>query len=400
MPAQLSAPRRVNPCTFSLACRCPMQNGSLPLQLALRNGESIEVVAALLAAHPQAEAEVDSAEHRGMLERAKAHGQSTTAALLAAEAGGSSTASDPFAHTVASSADCQPSQLLLEALVMQEKRMCSAVAVTVGNRHVGQVDGEGRSRQSDGHLSAQQLNAALQGRGLRVEAPWIDQPGGEPMLERLRQVLASEVRPTDDGFVFCFCGHGRATELFGNNNVPTPYQAILHAIDAEPKLTGKPKLVVFDCGASAQLRIPKDMIIARSTSAGSVAYAQNGVVNVYSNRLAATIRSHAATHSVEDLLKLTQDTLLTLTPQVALVESALGAYHLFLGVLSAAEAAAALVAALEAHAPEAKVLPLITKEAAAEKDQVSLHSYPYLTRAVRALVSCTVPQPSELELTL
>ena len=90
MPAQLSAPRRVNPCTFSLACRCPMQNGSLPLQLALRNGESIEVVAALLAAHPQAEAEVDSAEHRGMLERAKAHGQSSaiTAALPAA---GSST---------------------------------------------------------------------------------------------------------------------------------------------------------------------------------------------------------------------------------------------------------------------------------------------------------------------
>ena len=41
---------------------------------------------------------------------------------------------------------------------------------------------------------------------------------------------------------------------------------------------------------------------------------------------------------------------------------------------SSAEAAAALVAALEAHAPDAKVLPLITKETAAEKDQVSLHS--------------------------
>ena len=67
---------------------------------------------------------------------------------------------------------------------------------------------------------------------------------------------------------------------------------------------------------------------------------------------------------------------------------------------SSAEAAAALVAALEAHAPDAKVLPLITKEAAAEKDQVSLHSYPYLTRAVRVRASCTVPQPSELELTL
>ena len=62
-----------------------MQNGSLPLQLALRNGESIEVVAALLAAHPQAEAEVDSAEHRGMLERAKAHGQSSALAGRATE---------------------------------------------------------------------------------------------------------------------------------------------------------------------------------------------------------------------------------------------------------------------------------------------------------------------------
>ena len=49
----------------------------LPLQLALREGASVEVVAALLAAHPQAEAEVDSAEHRAALERAKAHGQSS-----------------------------------------------------------------------------------------------------------------------------------------------------------------------------------------------------------------------------------------------------------------------------------------------------------------------------------
>ena len=66
------------------------------------------MVAALLAAHPQAEAEVDSAEHRGMLERAKAHGQSsaTTAAVPASEAGGGPgsstvrsepTASDPYA---------------------------------------------------------------------------------------------------------------------------------------------------------------------------------------------------------------------------------------------------------------------------------------------------------------
>ena len=222
---------------------------------------------------------------------------------------------------------------------MEEKRMRNAVVVTVGNRHIGQVNGEGQSRQVDCHLSAQQLKAALEGRGLRVEAPWIDQPGGEPMLQRLRQVLASEVRPTDDGFVFCFCGHGDTTELLGNDNVRTSYQAIVDAIDTE-KLRGTPKLVVFDCcrGNAAselgQLRLPKDMILARSTALGTRAWAQDGVGNVYSKRLAAAIHSHAAAHSVEDLLKLTQGgahTLPTPAPQVANVDSALGAYHLFLG---------------------------------------------------------------------
>ena len=100
-------------CALSLARRRAAQDGWLPLQLALRNGASIEVVAALLAAHPQAEAEVDSAEHRGMLVRAMAHGQSsaTTAAVPASEAGdgpGSSTvrseptASDPYVRIVGS----------------------------------------------------------------------------------------------------------------------------------------------------------------------------------------------------------------------------------------------------------------------------------------------------------
>ena len=277
-----------------------------------------------------------------------------------------------------------------EAVVtrMQDKRMRSAVAVTVGNRY-------SVYRQVDCQLSAQELNAALQGRGLRVEAPWIDQPGGKPMLDRLRQVLASKVRPTDDGFVFCFGGHGGATELVGNDNVPTSYQVIIDAIATEPKLQGKPKLVVFDCGRgnttseAGQLRIPKDMILAHSTIMGSDAFNQSGVGLVYSTKLAAAIRSHAATHSVEDLLKLTGTEvqgIATPRPQIAQVDSALGAYHLFLGTsapsaaapvqtfATPAKAAAALVAALEAHAPDAEVLPLITKEAATTEDQVSLHS--------------------------
>ena len=168
----------------------------------------------------------------------------------------------------------------------------------------------------------------------------LDQPGGEPMLQRLRQVLANEVRSTDDGFVFCFCGHGRTTELLGNDDVPTLYQAIIDAIDAEPKLRGRPKVVVFDCcrGNAAsergQLRLPKDMILARSTALTTRAFEQQSIGNVYSNRLAAAIRSHAAAHSVVDLLKLTQGQvhgLNTPTPQVAIVELTLGAYHLFLG---------------------------------------------------------------------
>ena len=159
------------------------------------------------------------------------------------------------------------------------------------------------------------------------------------MLQRLRQVLASEVRPTDDGFVFCFCGHGGAINLSGNDNVPTSYQAIINVIDTEPKLQGKPKLVVFDCcqgNTAAGLKLPQNMIVARSTALSTEAFTQATVGNVYSNRLAAAIRSHAAADSVEDLLKLTQSKVHGLSPvlpapQIAHVVSALGAFHLFLG---------------------------------------------------------------------
>jgi len=170
------------------------------------------------------------------------------------------------------------------------------------------------------------------------------------MLDRLRQVLASEVRPTDDGFVFCFCGHGGATELLGNDNVPTSYQAILNVIATEQKLQGKPKLIVFDCcqGNAASdpghLRVPKDTILAFATALSTRSWEQPGVGNVYSNRLAAAIRSYAATDSVEDLLKRTQgevhgERIVTMDQhgvetrhrQIAHVDSALGAYHLFLG---------------------------------------------------------------------
>ena len=160
------------------------------------------------------------------------------------------------------------------------------------------------------------------------------------MLEKLRQVLASKVQETDDGFVFCFCGHGNAVELKGNDMIPTSYQAIVHAIDTEPKLRGKPKVVVFDCCQKAtpagdQLQLPKDMILARSTAFRTAAWAfRTGVGNVYSKRLATAISSYAAAYSVEDLLKLTQGEVhevRTPTPQIAHVDSALGAYHLFLG---------------------------------------------------------------------
>ena len=104
-PSSQAAPCRVSACALSLARRRAAQDGRLPLQLALRNGDSIEVVAALLTAHPQAEDEVDNAMHRAVLERAKAQSSATAAAGSAAEAGGSSTASDPFAHTFASSAE-------------------------------------------------------------------------------------------------------------------------------------------------------------------------------------------------------------------------------------------------------------------------------------------------------
>ena len=208
--------------------------------------------------------------------------------------------------------------------------------ISVGNQHIGQVNSDGKSRETACLLSAKELNAALGEHGLRMEL-WVDQPGGAPMLDRLKGLLERQVQETDDGFVFCFCGHGGATELLGNDKVRTSYQDIVDVIDTEPKLQGKPKLVVFDCcqgSTAAGLKLPKNMIVARSTALSTEAFAQDGVGNVYSNRLATAIRSYATTNSVEDLLKLTQGEVHevgTRQPQIAHVVSALGAYHLFLG---------------------------------------------------------------------
>ena len=88
------------------------------------------------------------------------------------------------------------------------------------------------------------------------------------------------------------------------------------------------------CSTASELCLPKDVILARSTALTTRAFEQPSIGNVYSTRLAAAIRSHAATNSVVDLLKLTQGQvhgLNTPTPQVAHVEFTLGAYHLFLG---------------------------------------------------------------------
>merc|ERR1712159_172052 len=111
--------------------------------------------------------------------------------------------------------------------------------------------------------------------------------------------------------------------------VPTLYQDIVDVINAEPKLRGKPKVVVFDCcqvdqGTGLdQLQLPKDMILARSTALRTEAFEEEGVGNAYSKQLAAAISENAAAYSVEDLLKLTQDEvrgLATPTPQIAHVD--------------------------------------------------------------------------------
>ena len=113
------------------------------------------------------------------------------------------------------------------------------------------------------------------------------------------------MRPTDDGFVFYFCGHGNAVELKGNDKAPVLYQAIIDEIATEPNLEGKPKVVVFDCCQIAtsaglgQLQLPKDMILARSTAFRARGWEQPGVGNVYSKRLAAAISSYAAASRFE-----------------------------------------------------------------------------------------------------
>eukprot|EP00966_Prymnesium_polylepis_P125166 2894451-Prymnesium_polylepis.1 len=189
---------------------------------------------------------------------------------------------------------------------MRDVRMHNAVAVTIGNRYSG-------TDERDCHLSAHNLSDALRSLGMRTEAPWIDQPGGLPMLDRLKQVINDQVQPTDDGFVFCFAGHGRATNLQGQDGVFTAYQAIVDVIAAAPKLQGKPKVVIFDCCQVVvageprdQLSLPKEMILARSTGLGTVAFEQANVGGIYSKRFANALRSHAKAHTLEDLIKLTQ----------------------------------------------------------------------------------------------
>ena len=90
------------------------------------------------------------------------------------------------------------------------------------------------------------------------------------------------------------------------------------------------------------------MIVARSTALGESAWCEGEMAPakgaLYSNRLATAIRSYATTNSVEDLLKLTQGQVHgerivtrdehgveTRHRQIAHVDSALGAYHLFFG---------------------------------------------------------------------
>ena len=65
----------------SLSRRRAAQDGLLPLHFALRYDASVEAVAALLAAHPQAEAEVDMAKLSVTeTKRLVMHGQSSALA--------------------------------------------------------------------------------------------------------------------------------------------------------------------------------------------------------------------------------------------------------------------------------------------------------------------------------
>ena len=217
---------------------------------------------------------------------------------------------------------------------MQERWIQRAVVVTVGNQYSGDY-------AVDCHLSAQHLHNTMRTLGLRTEPPWINQDGGPPMVDKLQQVLATHVHSDDDGFIFCFCGHGLASELQGQDGVLTSYQEIVDVISSESKLLGKPKLIVFDCCQSVekdrptdQLRLPSDTLVARSTGFGTRACEEPGFGGVYSNELASLISSSSATHTIEDLLKLTHSFVQDSHDgpgQVAHVESSLGPYHLYLG---------------------------------------------------------------------
>ena len=170
------------------------------------------------------------------------------------------------------------------------------------------------------------------------------------MMSRLKALLANKVDANDDGFVFMFAGHGTATALKADDGVEIPYQEIMDAISANPLLAQKPKLLVFDCcqvtgsagqsyqgvaiGPRDQLSLPKETLVARSTGVGTQAFEKIGFGSVYSARLADNIRNHAASHMLEQLLKRTQGAVhseSTPSPQIAHVDSSLGAYDLFLG---------------------------------------------------------------------
>jgi hypothetical protein len=236
------------------------------------------------------------------------------------------------------------------AVRMRRVYIGRAVAVLIGNRYGHQ--------EMDCDVSARELEGEFQRFGLRTHL-WINEPGGLPMLQRLRALITAEVRADDNGFVFVFCGHGEATKLLGNDGVKTSFQDIVDAIDGSVHLRGKPKVLINDCcqvtsvrnAAGAveelpreQLDMPADTVFVRSTGFGAEAKEQPVRGGVYSKWLAETIREYGRSSTVEDLLKRAQAQvraeidrasslgyLPTGVRQLAHFDISLGGYHLYLG---------------------------------------------------------------------
>jgi len=168
-------------------------------------------------------------------------------------------------------------------------------------------------------VSARKLHGVLAGLGSVRKAldPWVDERGGNALLDRLRATIDAEVQDDDDGLLFVYSGHGDAQYICGSyvrsRITITKCSDILRIFATHPRLAGKAVLVVFDncrglstcCNRKAQFDdLGPKTLVAFSTRLDKESDIDPHRGCEYTNALADLLRDHARDVDIESILKL------------------------------------------------------------------------------------------------